>query len=109
MMRETKIKWQNYCKFWESMSDNAHLKKISVAKTDLTDRVVESMCTFLKSPDMQVIDLDLSRNLITDEGLATLCNGIMQNTTIRFLNLGSNTIKDKGLVHLVKFLNSPAC
>jgi Ran GTPase-activating protein (RanGAP) involved in mRNA processing and transport len=109
MMRELKIKWQSYCKFWEGMSENQHLKKISVAKTDMTDRVVESMSYFLSQPDMQVIDLDLSRNLITCEGLACLCAGIMANKTIKFLNLGSNCIKDKGIKHLVDFLNTPSC
>ena len=55
------------------MSDNSNLKKISVSKTDLTDRVLESMVLFLRNPECSIVDLDISRNLITDVGLSTLC------------------------------------
>jgi hypothetical protein len=47
IMRENKIKWVPYCNFWENIKDNKSLLKISVAKTELNDRVIEKMSIYL--------------------------------------------------------------
>jgi len=62
IMRENKLKWVPYSNFWENMKGNTSLQKINVSKTDLSDRVLEKMCSYLINPDLTLIDLDLSRN-----------------------------------------------
>lgn len=42
-MRENKLKWQNYCGFWENMRGNTSLLKINVSKTDLSDKILDKM------------------------------------------------------------------
>jgi len=69
-MRENRLKWIPYAAFWENIKNNTTLKKINVSKTDLNDRVIEPLCNMLCNPAVTLIDLDLSRNLITDGGLA---------------------------------------
>jgi len=68
-MRENKLKWNPYSSFWENMKGNKSLQKINVSKTDLTDRVLEKLCYFLVEPGTKLVDLDLSRNQITDVAL----------------------------------------
>lgn len=69
IIRENKLKWVPYSNFWDNIKGNTSLQKINVSKTDLTDRVLEKMCAYLVSPGIKLVDLDLSRNLITDVGL----------------------------------------
>jgi Ran GTPase-activating protein (RanGAP) involved in mRNA processing and transport len=73
-------------------------------KTDLTDRVLEKMVKYLEQPNIVLLDLDISKNGITDVGLKTLCTALKINNTIKFLNLSSNKIREEGLVDLVEFL-----
>lgn len=47
IMRENKIKSVPYCSFWKNIKDNRSLLKISVAKTELNDRVIEKMSIYL--------------------------------------------------------------
>lgn len=109
IMRENKLKWVPYSNFWENIKGNTSLQKINVSKTDLSDRVLEKMCSYLISPDLKLVDLDLSRNQITDVGLQNLSEALMQNTTIKYLNLSQNSIRDVGLRPLVNYLSLPDC
>lgn len=43
IMRENKIKWVQYCNFWNLILTNTTLLKMNLQKTDLSDRVVEKM------------------------------------------------------------------
>jgi hypothetical protein len=48
-MRGNRIKVSQYCSFWEELIPNKSLKKLNVSKTDLSDRVVGALSTFLES------------------------------------------------------------
>ena len=69
IMRDNKLKWVPYAAFWDNIKGNTSLQKISVSKTDLSDRVLEKMVNYLVSPGIRLVDLDLSRNQLTDVGL----------------------------------------
>lgn len=71
----------------------------------MSDRVVEKMGKYLEQPNVSIVDLDISKNQITDAGLKTLCVSLKMNQTIKFLNLNGNKIKDDGLNDLVDVLN----
>ena len=77
IMRENKLKWVPYGNFWDNIKGNSSLQKINVSKTDLSDRVLEKMCHYLLNPELKLIDLDLSRNLITDVGLTNLSEALL--------------------------------
>ena len=55
---------------------NKVIQKINLHKTDLSDRVINSMVQYLEQHDINLIDLDLSRNLISDEGIKVLSNAL---------------------------------
>lgn len=109
IMRENKLKWVPYCNFWDNLKSNSSLKKINVSKTDLSDRVLEKLILMLDQPYIQLIELDLSRNQITDLGLAHLSHSLCNNKTIKFLNLAQNNLRDIGLRNFVNYLSGPDC
>ena len=55
---------------------NKVIQKINLHKTDLSDRVIINMVQYLEQNDISLIDLDLSRNLISDEGIKVLSNAL---------------------------------
>ena len=75
-MKENKIKWTAYQKFWVSMIPNKVIQKINLHKTDLSDRVVDKMGQYLSQQDINLIDLDISRNYISDDGLKILSQAL---------------------------------
>jgi Ran GTPase-activating protein (RanGAP) involved in mRNA processing and transport len=109
IMRENRMKWIPYAAFWENIKPNTSLKKINVSKTEINDRVLEPLCSLLCNPAITLVDLDLSRNLISDVGLATLGTALSNNKSIKFLNLAQNTFKDVGLKTFVQYLNNSDC
>ena len=96
-MRENRLKWIPYAAFYESIKTNTTLKKINVSKTELNDRVLEPLCSLLCNPAVTLEDLDLSRNLISDVGLAALGTALCNNKSIKYLNLAQNNFKDVGM------------
>ena len=61
-MRNTRIRVNNYSNFWSNLCENKNLRKISVQKTDLNDKVAEKLAEYLKTEDLKLVELDLSRN-----------------------------------------------
>jgi hypothetical protein len=72
-MRRVRIKSIYYREFWNKLCDNKHLKKINIQKTDCNDFVSEGVANYISTPDIKLVELDLSCNLITDIGVAKLC------------------------------------
>ena len=79
---------------------------MDLQKTDLTDRVVEKMTQYLEQEGIGLIDLDLSRNLITDEGLTMLSTSLKANQSLKYLNLKHNRIREEGLKTFAEYLTS---
>lgn len=61
-LKENKLKQPQYCNFWELMSENRSLRRINIAKTDVTDKVCQKISVYLQSPDLRLQDLNLSKN-----------------------------------------------
>ena len=89
-MRENRMKWVPYAQFWENIKLNTSLLKINVSKTELSDRVVEKLVLYLANSECRLADLDLSRNTITDHGLVLIGNALLENTSLKYLNLSQN-------------------
>lgn len=105
ILRENKLKWVPYCNFWENLKGNVSLQKINLAKTDLTDRVLEKLSSYLNNSSIRLVDLDLSRNQLTDLGLNNLSEALLGNNSIKYLNLSQNGFRDNGLRSLVSYLS----
>ena len=58
------------------MAENRSLRKINVAKTEVTDKVCTKISIFLQQPDLRLHDLNLSRNQIAAEGLIALADAL---------------------------------
>jgi Ran GTPase-activating protein (RanGAP) involved in mRNA processing and transport len=109
IMRENKIKISTYCNFWDNLKPNSALLKINVSKTELSDKILEHLCGYLQSGACSLIDLDVSRNNITDAGLSLLAVAMVGLRSLKYLNLGLNLIKDEGMPALVNYLADPKC
>ena len=90
ILNENKIRHTSYIKFWEFLMGNKSIKKISVMKTEVSDKTCESIGPYLSNKWCTLIDLDLSRNLITDAGLTTLMTNLISHSSLLYLNLTSN-------------------
>lgn len=103
-MRNNKIKAGVYGTFFLTLCGNKSLKKLNVSKTDLNDKVVQSLVEFMQEGTTRINDLDLSRNLISDTGLKMLANGFHDNKSLVRLNLEMNLLKGEGFMHLADYL-----
>ena len=72
-MNENKIKPASYLKFWESLKNNKSLKKITAMKTEINDRICDEIGFFLSRKTCNILELDLSKNIISDLGLTSIC------------------------------------
>ena len=53
----------------------------------MNDKTVEKLSGYIIQPNLKLIELDLSKNLISDTGVRTLCLAMSRNTSILTLNL----------------------
>lgn len=83
---------------------NRTLQKLNLQKTDMSDRVVEKLTKYIEQEEIQLADLDLSKNAITDAGIKLLATALIKNRSIMYLNLGQNKIKEEGMNEVVDLL-----
>jgi hypothetical protein len=70
------------------MSGNRSLRRINIAKTEVTDKVCVKIGAHLQAPDLRLQDLNLSRNQISGDGLIALAEALQVNKSLQRLNLG---------------------
>ena len=103
-LKENKMNQAEYCNFWSLMMPTRSLKKINVTKTEVTDKVCIRISEYIKQPDLVLIDINLSRNLIAADGLIALSEALKQNTSLVSLNLAQNYIREGGIKEFVDAL-----
>jgi|TARA_B110001450_G_C17545010_1_gene450193 Ran GTPase-activating protein (RanGAP) involved in mRNA processing and transport len=86
------------------MAENRSLRKINVAKTEVTDKVCSKISIFLQQKDLRLIELNLSRNQIAADGLLALAEALQVNHSLKILNLSQNFIREGGIDVLVEAL-----
>ncbi|CAF1021139.1 unnamed protein product [Adineta steineri] len=84
------------------LGGNTTLRELDLSHNLLTDQGVEIISHFLSLNTCAIKDLDLSGNDITDNGAQYLANMLTKNQTLKFLSLNKNQITDYGLSLLVK-------
>ena len=104
ILRENKLRWNQYQNFWSAIMPNRALLKINLSKTDLNDRVCEYLGKYLEQPEISLRDLDVSKNSFTDAGLKTLSNSLLRNTSVNFINFSQNKLKCDGFYEFVELM-----
>jgi Ran GTPase-activating protein (RanGAP) involved in mRNA processing and transport len=105
-LKENKLKQVEYCNFWTLMSGNRSLKKMNLQKTEITNKVCVKLGSYLMQPQLNLHDLNLSRNLIETDGLIALSEALHINKSIVKLNLAQNMIQEGGLEEFVAALKA---
>lgn len=88
------------------MAENRSLRKINVAKTEVTDKVCTKISIFLQQPGLELQDLNLSRNQIAADGLIALADALQVSKSLKTLNLAQNLIREGGLHAFVEALKT---
>jgi len=65
-MSTNRIGTTRYTNFFTSLCDNSSLKKLNLHKTDINHKVAEMLAEYISQPDLKLVDLDLSKNSLTD-------------------------------------------
>ena len=104
ILRDNRLKWPQYQSFWSLLLPNRALQKVNLQKTDLSDRVVDNLCRYLEQDGIELADLDLSKNQVTDAGLRALSESLKKNSSVKYLNLTSNKLKGEACEAFVELL-----
>ncbi|CAB3233033.1 unnamed protein product [Arctia plantaginis] len=104
ILDNTVVKEANY---YILLDDNCSLKYLSLAKCKLNDRSVKFIASRLNYPlkaSKTLSVLNLSSNMITDEGAKYLGDMLRMNRQLCYLNLSGNMISDIGADSILSIL-----
>nr|XP_055074559.1 NACHT, LRR and PYD domains-containing protein 12-like [Misgurnus anguillicaudatus] len=89
-------------------SNPSHLRELNFSRNKIKDSGVKHLCDLLNNSDCRLEKLNLNKCKITDvDSLATTLADT--TTTLRFLDLGNNKIKDTSLNQLHEVLKRSNC
>ncbi|XP_065776862.1 NACHT, LRR and PYD domains-containing protein 9 [Muntiacus reevesi] len=88
---------------------NKKLKLLSMSENALKDNGVRVLCEALKSPDCALESLLLSHCCFTSAACDYLSQVLLCNRSLTFLDLGSNVLKDEGVITLCESVKHPSC
>ena len=95
---EYKIKFLCSC-----LSDNCHLTSIKLSKMKITSKSAEKLSKVIKCNEV-LKDLDISDNLLGDDGVCIISNSLKHNKTLQTLNISKNGISSDGAKKLADAL-----
>ncbi|CAG5127403.1 unnamed protein product, partial [Candidula unifasciata] len=99
------VKEENWC---ELLQENSLIQNLSLRHCRITDHGAAKIGTALgteTSTNRKLLSLNLSGNLITDDGAEHLAKGLRMNRTLLSLTLTSNSIGDQGAVRIAETLS----
>ena len=86
------------------------LTLLGLARTQITDTGVTSLCDALQHPSCKVTSLNLIDDQITDTGVTSLCDALTHpSCKVTTLDLSDNQITDTGVTSLCDALTHPSC
>ena len=114
-LQESELRWlnltanpigdQGFRYFRHVLKRRSSLKAISFEHNNITARYAEKLSKMLVV-NSDLLSLNLSRNLLRDEGLGFLIQGLKGNSTLKQLDISYNDITSVGLQHLAIFLQT---
>ncbi|XP_059239400.1 NACHT, LRR and PYD domains-containing protein 13 [Mustela nigripes] len=98
------------CKYLsDALLENKSLTHLNLRRNSLGDEGVKLLCEALSRPDCRLQNLDLSGCSLTAGGCQELANALRHNHNMKILDLGSNDVRDDGVIHLCEALKDPSC
>lgn len=85
------------------------VKVLNLACNNLEETGIRSLCQALVLPTVRLTHLSLSNNFLHYSGCKTLVEALIENTTLRRLELAQNFIKDEGAECLSFLLGLETC
>lgn len=76
----------------KGISTNSTLKKLSLKHCNIDEKGGEPIANMLKFKKLGLISLDLTCNQLCGIGLADICIGLMQNTSLKTFRLADNQV-----------------
>ncbi|XP_044116085.1 NACHT, LRR and PYD domains-containing protein 13-like [Neovison vison] len=98
------------CKYLsDALLENKSLTHLNLRRNSLGDEGVKLLCEALSRPDCRLQNLDLSGCSLTAGSCQELANALRHNHNMKILDLGSNDVRDDGVMHLCEALKDPSC
>ncbi|XP_008065050.1 NACHT, LRR and PYD domains-containing protein 9 [Carlito syrichta] len=88
---------------------NNKLKCLSLVENSVKNEGVMALCEVLKHPSCALETLMLTHCCLTYISCGYISQALICNKSLLFLDLGSNVLKDDGVISLCKALNNPDC
>ncbi|XP_032704621.1 NACHT, LRR and PYD domains-containing protein 13-like [Lontra canadensis] len=88
----------------DALLENKSLTHLNLRRNSLGDEGVKLLCEALSRPDCRLQNLDLSGCSLTAGGCQELANALQHNHNVKILDLGSNDVRDDGVMHLCEAL-----
>ncbi|XP_017177803.1 NACHT, LRR and PYD domains-containing protein 9C isoform X3 [Mus musculus] len=111
------FKLDQKCSFMTNFGDGSlfctflqipQLKYLNLYGTDLSNDVVEMLCSALKCSTCRVEELLLGKCDISSEACGIMATFLI-NSKVKHLSLVENPLKNKGVMFLCKMLKDPSC
>ena len=103
------FRFRNASCVFQGLQNNTTLVYLNLSDIKLEvkkdTRLTKALTTMLQE-NKHLKHLDLSYNLLCDEGVYCLCEGLQHNTTLVYLNLSETGITDKGVEWIARACNS---
>ena len=103
------FRFRNASCVFQGLQNNTTLVYLNLSDIKLEvkkdTRLTKALTTMLQE-NKHLKHLDLSYNLLCDEGVYCLCEGLQHNTTQVYLNLSETGITDKGVEWIARACNS---
>ena len=104
--------FQNAICIFQGLQNNTTLVYLNFSNIKLEvkkDTPLAKALTIMLQENKHLKHLDLSFNLLRDEGIYCLCEGLQHNTTLVYLDLSRTGITDKGAEYIARAYNSNRC
>ncbi|XP_052034019.1 NACHT, LRR and PYD domains-containing protein 9A-like isoform X2 [Apodemus sylvaticus] len=85
-----------------------HLKHLNLYGTNLSNHVVEMLCSALKCSTCKMEELLLGKCDISSEACGIIATALI-NSKVKHLSLVANPLKNKGVMSLCEMLKNPNC
>ena len=85
------------------LSDNCYLTSIKLSKMEITNESAEKLAKVIEC-NVVLEDLDISDNLLGDNGVCIISNSLKHNRTLQTLNISKNGISSDGAEKLADAL-----
>ena len=85
------------------------MQKLSLSQINIDDKALRVVCRCLVHVHVQLRDLDLSGNYLHYQGTRILVDSLIENRSLKRLNLASNFMKDEGAECVAFYLGLKIC